>query len=987
MMKRVVALAAISCWLLSTSAQVRDAFQGILPVTDPQMKRSLNGEWSLKVIDGITDDTTVPAEDGTWGKIPVPGCWEAYGFCKPKYDSPNPLTGYYRTTFTVPQEWRGQRIVLRFDGVLYGYDLWINGKAVGSWRSGYNTALFDITDYLKGERSKEKGGRSKEKGVRSKEKGERSKEKGVRSKEKGVSRQELAMRVISQFPGSDFDYNDDWAPNGIFRDVTLMAVPKTHLSDLTIKTKNTGEVTVEVEVANGDKNTSVECRIDSVYSQLPPKAVANSTLYTLHSKLSHPHLWTAETPYLYILHTQLIQKGKVLQTFEHKFGFRELTIDGKVIKLNGQPIKFRGVTCHSTDPKTVKVISDELTLKDMKLMKEASVNYIRTSHYPREPRFYELADSLGFYIIDEVPFGYGDKNLYKEEFYPVLQQRAQATVRRDKNHASVLIWSLGNENPLTDICIRLGDYVSKELDPSRPYCYPQVGSYFRRFYEGKDAKGFPSLAPIYAPHYPTTGQIGGFYQHRDRPVIFTEYCHTLGISLEDHDRQWEIIERTPGIAGGSVWEWVDQGMPFEVKSEEVKSEEVKSEKFYGYEEKVYTTPTSGFEMCGNKGTDGLLYADRTPLPNYYELQHNYAQAAITDSIITLADGQTAVDLHIRNRFDFINLKDNVTFRWAISEDRDTIARGAFSPDCQPHQTVAYPFSIPATLDTRKVCLLGIEMSDAQGRIFNRQSIAINPTDLTGRLLDGLTPDSFTPDSFTPYSFPLIRAGRKATLAETLKVGDKRLKQYLLTLSEDGTHAGTIKTDIKQETVGNATHFTFSLTPDTTDTFLSELGIAFLLDRQIDRVQWIGNGPLPTYPGRYRAGRYGFWAMQQGDLYFEGNRRGVDAAWLTDKEGNGLLLVCRNGNVSFEQTDRGIVLTYNAAVAGEGPKFARTAFPVIAKEVGTVSGEFWLYRTDGDRLPSLIKELFDAPCSIPAPFRPFETQYDTYLMRFEDIIEK
>ena len=516
---------------LVASAQLRDAFQGILPVTDPQMKRSLNGEWSLKVIDGITDDTTVPTEDSTWGKIPVPGCWEQYGFCKPKYDSPNPLTGYYRMTFTVPQEWRGQRIVLRFDGVLYGYDLWINGKAVGSWRSGYNTALFDITDYLQ------------------------------------AGKQELAMRVISQFPGSDFDYNDDWAPNGIFRDVTLMAVPKTHLSDLTIRPKNTGEVNIDVKIANANKQTTVTHEILDVQG----KVVGNT-------KVEHPHLWTAETPYLYTLRSRLIQKSKTLQTFEHKFGFRELTIErlrvgehssgiGKVIKLNGQPIKFRGVTCHSTDPKTVKVISDALTLKDMKLMKEASVNYIRTSHYPREPRFYELADSLGFYIIDEVPFGYGDKNLYKEEFYPVLQQRAQATIRRDKNHASVLIWSLGNENPLTDICIKLGDYVKAELDTSRPICYPQVGSYFRKFnYD------FPKVADIYTPHYPTTSQIADFYQRSDRPVIFTEYCHTLGISLEDHDRQWEIIERTPWIAGGSVWEWVDQGMPFEVKSAEVKSE-------------------------------------------------------------------------------------------------------------------------------------------------------------------------------------------------------------------------------------------------------------------------------------------------------------------------------------------------------------------------------------------------------------------------------
>ena len=692
----------ILIWLLlsvvATSAQVTDAFQGILPVTDPAMKKSLNGQWNLKVVKGITDDISIPPQDETWGTISVPGCWEAYGFCKPKYDSPDPLTGYYRTTFEVPEAWKSLRIILRFDGVLYGYDLRINGKVAGSWRSGYNTALFDITEYLK------------------------------------AGKQELAMRVISQFPGSDFDYNDDWAPNGIFRDVTLMAVPKTHLSDLTIHTKNTGEISIDTKIANGNKQTTVTHEILDAQG----KTVGST-------KVENPHLWTAETPYLYTLRTKLMQKGKVLQTFEQKFGFRELTIDGKILKLNGQPIKFRGVTCHSTDPKTVKVISDELTLKDMKLMKEASVNYIRTSHYPREPRFYELADSLGFYIINEVPFGYGDKNLYKEEYFPILQQRAQATIRRDKNHASVLIWSLGNENPLTDICQQLGDYVKTELDSSRPICYPQVGSYFRKFnYD------FPKVADIYTPHYPTTSQIADFYQRSDRPVIFTEYLHTLGISFEDHDRQWELIERTPWIAGGSVWEWVDQGMPFNTEH---------APSHYGYEEKVYTTPTSGFEMNGNKGTDGLLYADRTPLPNYYELQHNYAQAAVTDSVFTGS-------LHIRNRYDFINLKDNITFYWTLTDGHLPLAQGAFSPDCQPHQTVAYPLTLP-TLPADKLFLLNIEVKNRQGWTLLQQTLKLQDAPIT--LCDA---DTSVQDMI--QQGPMVRVGRKKTMAEEIQVEKERI---------------------------------------------------------------------------------------------------------------------------------------------------------------------------------------------------------------------
>ena len=901
------------------TAQVADAFQGILPVTDPQVTRSLNGVWDVKVSEEIVVcaegvlHQPVPGIDSTWTKIPVPGCWEAYGLCKPKYDSTNPLTGFYRTTFTVPEEWKGQRIILRLDGVLYGYDLWVNDQYVGQWRSGYNTALFDITDHLTPSLSKAKG--------------------------KGWNQvQQLALRVISQFPGSDFDYNDDWAPNGIFRDVTLFAVPETHLKDLTIHAYLNGEVEVDTEIANAKKGTTVRHEILDAQRQ-----VVGTT------KVAHPHLWTAETPYLYTLRTTLTQKGKTLQVFEHKFGFRELTIDGNVLKLNGQPIKLRGVTSHSTDPSTVKVVDEASILRDMKLMKEASVNYIRTSHYPREPRFYELADSLGFYIIDEVPFGYGDKNLSDTTFYPVLQQRAQATIRRDKNHPSVLIWSLGNENPLTDICIRLGEYVSQELDPTRPFCYPQVGSYFRRFFEG-DGKGFPSNAPIYTPHYPTTGQIGGFYQHLDRPVIFTEYCHSLGVSFEDHDRQWEIIERTPGIAGGSVWEWVDQGMPFKAPMKDR----------YGYEERVFTSHDGGFEMFGNKGTDGLLYADRTPLPNYYELQHNYARAFVKD----VKDGT----LEIVNRYDFLNLKDNVTFHWTLTNDRDTVLRGALSPDCQPHSSVSYALDLPKQ---NGLSLLQFDIEDAQGHTFLHQSFVLHKPveEWTG---------NGDPMSLIQQG-PLIRVGRKPTMAEMLKVKDTRIDKYLQPLENP-----YVKTDVAMTPGETGVTVSYQLTPDTTSRFLSELGVTFLLDSRLDRVQWIGQGPFPSYPGRRQANRYGFWAKHKDDLYFEGNRMDVDAAYVSDSHGNGLLIVGDSLNLNFEQTDRGIVLTVNAAVSGQGPKFSRTAFPVVSKDVGTLTGHFRIYRINGHDGASSLHNLLMSPSDIPSPFHPFEKQYDTYLMRFDEV---
>ncbi len=923
MMKRLVSVMGLLLLFAGMKAQVNDAFQGVLPVTDPMMKKSLNGEWQLKVIKGIADSQTVPALDETWGRIPVPGCWEQYGFCTPSYDKAQPLTGYYHTTFTVPEAWKGLHVFIRFDGVLYGYDLWVNGKAVGSWRSGYNTAIFDITPYLS----------------------------------KKSTTQALALRVISQFRGSDFDYNDDWAPNGIFRDVTLMAVPKTHISDLTIRTKNTGEVMVSTAIANAGKGTEVKHEIYDAAGKLVGT-----------SRVEQPHLWTAETPYLYTLKTTLLQKGglrvsskvRTLQTFEHQFGFRELTIDGNILKLNGQPIKLRGVTSHSTDPVTVKVIDEASVLRDMKLMKEASVNYIRTSHYPREPRFYELADSLGFYIIDEVPFGYGDKNLSDSTFYPMLQQRAQATIRRDKNHPSVLIWSLGNENPLTDICVRLGDYVIRELDPSRPVCYPQVGSYFRRFnYD------FPKVADIYAPHYPSTSQIADFYQRADRPVIFTEYCHTLGISLEDHDRQWDIIERTPGIAGGSVWEWVDQGMPFGGKKEDGRG------KMYGYEERVFTSVDGGFEMYGNKGTDGLLYADRTPLPNYYELQHNYARAFVTIDHPSPNTHHPSpnTQIHCHNRYDFLNLKDHVTFHWTLTNNRDTVMRGAFSPECEPHSAATYTLNLPRQSG---LSLLQFDIEDAQGHTFLHQSFVLNKPQVawTGHGSGAVMAKDTT-----------IRTGRKPTMAERLTQKGRLPEKYLLPLENS-----QVKADIQSSAIEGGEEIRFTLTPDTADVFRSELGLAYLLDPSIDRVQWIGYGPFASYPGRHQANRYGFWAKHMDDLYFEGNHSGIDAAFLSDKDGNGILITGDSLSLNFEQTDRGIVVTVNAAVSGQGPKFAKTHFPGWRKGDKPVSATFQSYYIKADVMPEVVSRLFAPAADVPAPFRPFKTQYDTYLMKYREVVE-
>lgn len=892
-------LAAIMAGTLAMMATVRESLGGMYPVTDRSVMRSLNGTWSLKVVKGVDGDRTVPQKDATWGEIPVPGCWEAHGFSKASYSFPDTLTGYYRTEFQVPAEWKGQKVGIRLDGVLRGYDLWLNGKLVGSWELPYNTCQMDLTPYL----------------TRNAFRGER---------------QQLALRVYSHYPGFGFDCYDDWAPMGIFRDVTLFAVPKVHLSDMTVTTKTDGTVTVRTEVANRTRQTTVEHEIRDAQGHVVSRG----------GRIAQPKLWTAETPYLYSLRVYVKEKGRTIQTFDQKIGLRELTIqNGNVLTLNGRPIKLRGVTTHATDPKTVKVIADELTLKDLRMMKEASVNYIRTSHYPREPRFFELCDSLGFYVMCEVPFGSrGKAHLSDPAFMDNLKTRTLATVTRHKNHPSVMIWSLGNENPLTDMCVKVGEY-AKELDPSRPICYPQTNGTMTHIGFGR----FPKVADIYAPHYPKTEQVGGIFTKSNRPVIFTEYLHSLGISFEDHDRQWEIIEKTPCLAGGSIWEWVDQGVPFTRHRDNR----------YGYEERVYTSQDGGFEMNGNKGTDGLLYADRTPLPNYYEMQHNYAQA-----FVRLEDGR----LSIVNRYDFINLKDNVTFHWTLTDGSAALAQGAFSPDCAPHAVAPYNLDLPE-LPEGRLAILNVETRNRQGQTLLRQAFRVK----------GMERDYAAYDSLQAEKM-FVRVGRKPTLAEVMKVNKARIARYLQPVENK-----YVRADIARS--GHTVSYT--LTPDTTKRYLGELGVAYLLPKEVDRVQWLGQGPYATYPGRSQANRYGVWALHRDDLYFEGNRMGVEACWLSDRDGNGVLIAGDSLDISLEQTDRGVVVTVNAAVSGMCPKFGAAPFGVWGHKTGARSGAFQIYATKAGQQP----QPFAAPAGVPAAFRPFYTQYDTYLMRLEDITVK
>lgn len=957
-MKKYLITILFALMIAGTHAQIMDAFKGVLPVTDKSDVVSLNGTWKFMLIRGLDysrcgDFYQNSYDDSSWNTIHVPANWDAIGLTEPKYGSPDSLTGLHRTTFIVPRQWKGQHTFLRFDGVLYGYDVWVNGKYAGKWESAFNTCLFDVTRFVDYD-----------------------------------TVNTLAVRVYTKCKGSDFDCNDDWAPVGIFRDVTMFPIPDLHFSDITIRTdqlgRNSATVSYDLKISSFDKqkirNANVEASIfDKEGRKVGTFNIPIKDTVTMHKELvfTDPHLWTAETPYLYNLELTLYSGNKSIQRVTKKFGIRKTTIEGRVFKLNGIAFKIHGVTFHSTDPMTGKVISEASLKKDLKMMKAANVNYIRTSHYPQPPIFYDLCDSLGMYVIDEVPFGYGDKNLSDSTYQDILLTRAKATVERDKNHPCVIVWSIGNENPLTPISEVTGQYV-KKIDLSRPICYPMVGSYF-----AKRNFDMPSFIDIYSPHYPSADKITQYDKKTTKPMIFTEYSHSLGQSFEDHKPRWEAMYAATAVTGGSVWEWVDQGMPFKAKRTD----------FYQWTDSVWTSTEGGFMMCGNKGTDGILYADRTPLPNYYELQRNYAQAQVVDSVFTIASDNRSIPITIRNRYDFINLKNNIRFNWFLTADNDTIQNGTFTTDCMPHDLVTYNIKLNADrIPSQKLMMLHVDVINHDGLKLNNQVLMMSGnSSVTERLL------SSGVGSASPFDYiqrgPLMRVGRKSTIAEDITTKGKRLTKYLMDIkSKDKSHYVYENDSIKISGIVNCTKYKktvkvdYKLIPEKSKNLLLETGLAFLLDKNLSKVQWIGYGPYASYPGKMCSNSYGFHSMQEGDLYFEGNRMGVDAAIVTDDNGNGIMIICKDGKINFEQTDKGIVLTYNSYVSGLGPKSGLTHYAVYADKLKEISGSFYLCKINSMDILKL-KGLFVNPQQVKKVFNPFRSQYDTYLLKFNNILSE
>lgn len=980
----------------------------VLPVRVSEGAVLLHGDWKFKYLPssnvGGDDSFFQPSFDvAAWKTLPVPGHWELHGFAEPKYSKVDEGTGLYHRAFRVPAHWRGQRVILRFDGVLYGFTVWINGKEIGEWASAYNPVTFDITDALL----------------------------------PGDAENVIAVRVTTRSKGWEFDTNDCWALSGIYRAVTLFAVPTTHLKDYTARTTLKPDGSAEVQfdvVASAAANVAGKLvSPDGKVAKEFQLALSGDGRGATSLVVSQPQLWTAETPALYRMELDLQSGGKTVQRFTDQIGLRQVTIDQGVLKLNGTPIKLRGVDHHDIWPDEGRVATEELMRRDLELMREANVNFIRTAHYPPHPRLIELCDELGFYVMCEVPFGYGDKNLTDPTFAEVLFTRARATVMRDKNRPSIIVWSIGNENPLTELGVKTAEY-TKKLDPTRPVCIPIKGSYFTNNIEQFIA--LPESVEVFAPHYPDKDHVRDYSERLRRPIIFTEYSHSLGLAFDTFQNLWEMFYERPRIAGGAIWMFQDQGILR--RAENPKS--VTNASHY-----VWPDASHYYDTEGNRGCDGIVYSDRTPQVDYWQVKKVYSPVRIAERQVKVRPGTQEIKLHIENRHDFRALA-GMKLNWSLATNGVAAQSGALPLSAKPRATEAVSLQLHLPPDCAdNICSLNLVCVDESGRTIVERSIRLDAGGNTAQQLLGSLPatgelnieqqDKTARVVHKDYSVNLNRktgeieirsaggsllasgfyphTGRRFTLAEEERMArakkaatesdlrngnsslwsDAYLRASEVQLAEvkktaDGARVvvrgkyqrsdapdqfltGEISLTISRN---GSIAVSYDFTPVNAAGQILEAGLSLLAPETDTELRWLGAGPFAGYPGKDALNEFGLHHLASGDIRFQGNRREVELAALTGKSGAGVLLAGTNMDIAVENTTNSIILSHNAMVAGRGNKGSVPEVNLQAGSVKRIAGQFKLLPLSGD-WPAVLTNWFVSPGEQPVIQKPFFHSYD------------
>ncbi|GAP07665.1 MAG TPA: glycoside hydrolase family 2 [Anaerolinea thermolimosa] len=625
--------------------------------------KCLNGTWRFSLVER---PEAVPEgffladfDDSGWEGIRVPGNWQLQGFADhPIYTNvkypftPNPPfvpeknpTGCYRTRFEVPENWDGRRVFLLFEAVDSAFYVWVNGEMVGYSQDSRLPAEFDVTEFVK------------------------------------QGENQLAVQVMRYSDGSYLEDQDFWLMSGIQRDVILYSKPAVALEDFTVRTTfddryEDAELYVEAQITRVpwmsayrveamlyddggqpvlERPLEADVSNQSSFSFPPRRKTAHAILK---ARVNRPRHWTAETPYLYRLVLVLKGPGGEELDFEScRVGFRQVEIKDGVILVNGRRLVMRGVDRHEHHPERGRVLSEEDMRREICLMKQLNFNTVRTSHYPDDPVWYDLCDEYGIYLIDEANIethGVGSELSHNPLWLHAFMERAVRMALRDKNHPSVLMWSLGNESGCGPHHGAMAAWL-RMYDPTR-------------LIHSESGHPGPEVSDVLSVMYPNLDWIRHVLAdpHEKRPVMMCEYAYAKGNSTGNFFKFWELVDKEPRFQGGCIWDWSDKA---------ILKTNARGEPFYAYggdfgpdfDYSLFYQDNEDPQMCCN----GILGPDLTPHPGAWEVKK--VQAPVSARALNdraLLNGR----IEVWNKYQFLDLS-HLTLVWEVVEDGRVIQSG------------------------------------------------------------------------------------------------------------------------------------------------------------------------------------------------------------------------------------------------------------------------------------------------------------------------
>ena len=739
---------------------------------------SLNGTW--KLIWNVLDDTMqMPEEDfygddvdaSKWDDMVVPGCLEMHGYGDPLYinvnypfaDNPPYISmkkglvnsvGSYRRNFTLPEGWDKERVLLHFDGIYSGAYVWVNGNYVGYTEGGNMDAEFDVSKHVR------------------------------------TGDNNLSVRVIRWTDGSYLEGQDMWHMSGIHRDVYLMAVPKVFVRDHSIKSQlsedaTSGNMFVNLTLDNRDSlatSKSYEVRLLSPAGEVMFIQTSEATFLSTETEktlslafegLTGLMPWTSDSPTLYTV--EVVQKdaeGKEESAFATKFGFNCAKIKNSQFLVNGKRVLLKGVNTQDTHPLKGRTMDIETMWKDLTLMKQNNVNIVRSSHYPRSPKMNAMMDFLGMYHMDEadVEFHMNWNNGGRIHTSPTwrgpIVDRVERMVLRDRNHSSIVSWSLGNESD-GGVNFTHAYNAARALDP-RPI-----------HYEGA-TRAYTSPTDIYSVMYRDVPTVQYDVDRVGQPYFMCEYAHAMGHSVGNLKEYWDVMESSKNGMGGCIWDWVDQAI---VDPQDIKDGELKVNGFNKYRN-GNDYPEAPHQ--GNFVNNGIITADRQPTGKLAEVRRIYQHIKFSDV------DQTTGTVTVTNKYESINL-EGMTLEWKLLLNGRDVADGSIVLPSIPSggsEDIAIPYG---SVSEEGEYLLNLSVCLAEPTSWAEKGYAIASTQcaLTGRTpLSAPDNTAGTPLTLTNSGSVYTIEGQDISMTVDTSKGITSWKQGGISVIPDATDAST-----------------------------------------------------------------------------------------------------------------------------------------------------------------------------------------------------